>query len=260
MIVYALAHPDTREIRYVGETVRSAKERLGQHLRSAAEKTTPPVNAWLRGLGRPPAIIELEATETKDQMHCAEVYWIEQFRAMGASLLNIAPGGSTRKGYRHSAETRARWREFRRGENGSNYGKRRTPEQVAAMAERTREWHAQNDHPMAGKRHSASALVKISRARKGRSVATPASRAAASEFCRNRWAVDPNYRAKMSRPGLSNPRARTVIVDGKPYSISEIISVFGVSQGTATSRANEFEKAGLPLTAADIQKNRRWAR
>jgi hypothetical protein len=190
VIVYALIDPRTRQVRYVGETVRPARIRLSQHLRASREKTVPPVNAWLRGLeaeGAEPELMELECFGSKEAMHDGECYWIEQFRAMGAALLNIAPGGDSRKGYRHSKETRDRWRRERRGPKAGNYGKRRTDEQKAMFAEITRQRWKERPHPMLGTKRSPETIEKMRAARKGRPI-SPEHRAALAEGSRRRWA------------------------------------------------------------------------
>jgi group I intron endonuclease len=185
MIVYALVDPMSREARYVGETVRVFAKRLSQHITTAKAKTTPPVNAWIRGLlekGCGPELVELESCDSREAMHEAEVYWIEQFRAMGAKLLNIAPGGSTRVGYRHSEETKARWRRERRGENAPMFGKRRTPEEKAAAAERTRQLWKEKPHPMLGRKLSPERIRQLQEARKK----VPVSQASLDALARGR--------------------------------------------------------------------------
>lgn len=194
MIVYALVDPRTSQVRYVGETVRKGSTRFAQHVRTARQQTTPPVNAWIRGLldaGIAPVMVEIEEFSEKPAMHESEVFWIEQFRAMGAALLNIAPGGSTRVGYRHSEETKAKWRRERRGERAGNYGKRRTPEQKAMFAEITRQRWKDHPHPNLGKKRSPETIEK---ARAGRLGWKPSEehKAALARGRAKRWA---EYRA-----------------------------------------------------------------
>lgn len=138
-------------------------------------------------------MVEIEAYASRDDMHAGEVYWIEQFAAIGANLLNIAPGGSSRKGYRHSEETKSRWRRERRGEAAGNFGKRRTDEQKAMFAEITRKRWQERPHPMLGKPRSPETIKKMSEARKGKPI-SEAHKAALQEGLRRRW--DAHRKAK----------------------------------------------------------------
>lgn len=190
MIVYVLVDPRDRQVRYVGETGRSARSRLSQHIRTARERTTPRVNAWIRGLlndGVEPEIIEVESASSKESRYAAEIYWIEQFSAMGASLLNLAKGGSSRVGFRHSEETKARWREQRRGENHPMFGKRRTPEQKAMFREIGKQLWVDKPHPNLGKKRSAETVERMRIGRTGVRM-TDEQRARMSEAQKKRWA------------------------------------------------------------------------
>lgn len=268
MIVYALVDPRDRSIRYVGETVRSLHARVAQHLRAANEKTTPPVNAWIRGIlssGSKPVSIVIEELGCKQDMHDAEAYWIAQFRAMGADLLNIAPGGSTRTGYRHSAETRARWRAERRGERAPMFGKRRTEEQKQMFRELSLGMWDERPHPMLGKPRSEETKRRISESRRGiKPRLTPEGLERKREAARAAMR-DPAKRAKMIRSGADNPASRQVVVDGVTYpTVRALAAAAGISQQKASARLKMY--AGKSLTMADFtwtresrQKARRQA-
>src|SRR5690606_5661524 len=98
----------------------------------------------------------------------------EQFRAMGANLLNIAPGGETRVGYRHSEETKAKWRRERRGENAPMYGKRRTDAQKEVFREIGLRLWQERPHPNLGKKRSPETIEKIRAARTGQKMSAEA--------------------------------------------------------------------------------------
>jgi NUMOD3 motif len=95
--VYALAEPDTSEIRYVGKTVQAPKIRLKTHLvnaRRAGEGKAADlyVYRWLRKISAPPQFIVLE-TLCEDELSEAEIYWIRFMRLTGARLTNLTYGG-----------------------------------------------------------------------------------------------------------------------------------------------------------------------
>ena len=256
MIIYALADPRTREVRYIGETIRTLVQRLSQHKRAAREKTTPPVNAWIRSI-QSPLMIEIESLDSVEGMHAAEVFWIDQFRFMGARLLNVAPGGSTRTGYRHSEETKARWRKDRRGDRAGNYGNTHTAETRAELRRIATDHIAAHGHSCTGRVLSDETKRRISAARKGVSINfSDAGRETLSSSARKRW-DDPKYRAAMTRPGLLNPWAKKVVLDGEVLCVQEIAYRLGVSRSTAQRRIAAAN--GREMTARDFAPLRRKA-
>ena len=96
--IYALVHPDTGELRYIGKADRPAV-RLASHMRDARRRRTP-VYDWIRSLGTRPDMVVLE--ESCEDWQDAERRWIGKARAAGARILNLADGGDQPK---CSAET-----------------------------------------------------------------------------------------------------------------------------------------------------------
>jgi len=114
--IYALADPKTEEIRYVGQTTRSPRTRLGEHLAVAQKPlrrgagSQRRLRAWLRSLQEKPLLIVLEETTDLDD---AEQRWIAQLRGDGARLCNMTEGGDgfrglTDEGRRKQEEGRRR--------------------------------------------------------------------------------------------------------------------------------------------------------
>lgn len=107
--IYALADPDTREIRYVGKTVKSIAKRRAQHLYSSKIGEKSHKAKWIRLLlseDRTPDVILLE--EVLDhQVEEREKYWIG-FHNQNGRLTNHqlgGGGGSPRTGqYNHKAK------------------------------------------------------------------------------------------------------------------------------------------------------------
>ncbi len=87
--IYVLADPRDGEKRYVGKTVRTVPERLKRGY------DRQPVAAWLYVLATFDLDPEWEIVETVKWMEWikAETFWIAHYRALGARLLNVTPGG-----------------------------------------------------------------------------------------------------------------------------------------------------------------------
>lgn len=89
--IYALAHPETLEVRYIGKANRP-QARLKGHLREARRFT--PLYRWMRKLaaqGLAPKLLILE--DCGDNWREAERRLIAEARHRGERLLNVAEGG-----------------------------------------------------------------------------------------------------------------------------------------------------------------------
>ena len=92
--IYALADPETDEIRYVGKA-DSVKERYGAHIREAKSGKHSHKCAWIRqviGKQQKPKLIVLEEVN-QDEWKKAEIYYIAEFKKLGHNLTNLAKGG-----------------------------------------------------------------------------------------------------------------------------------------------------------------------
>jgi hypothetical protein len=92
--IYALADPETDEIRYVGKA-DCVKERFASHLREAKTGKVSYKCNWIRqvtGKNLTPKLIVLEEVSQEDWKK-AEIYYIEEFKKFGHGLTNIAKGG-----------------------------------------------------------------------------------------------------------------------------------------------------------------------
>lgn len=117
------------EVRYVGQTRRSLRQRLTEHCRHSQSKHQPALHSWLKSLdGTRPAIIELERKPT--DLDVAEKKWIAELKVAGHRLTNLTVGGNGFSGP-HPAEVRARIGDAARG-------RPKTPEERASISEAQR--------------------------------------------------------------------------------------------------------------------------
>ena len=95
MKIYTLSHPVTKEIKYVGVTSGLLNQRLSQHIWDSKHKFSYKCN-WIRHVvnttGLIP-VIELLEEVSEDTWEIMEVYWIQQLRCWGHSLVNMDVGG-----------------------------------------------------------------------------------------------------------------------------------------------------------------------
>jgi len=167
--IYALTCEFDDEIRYVGRTTKSLRERLTRHLwqaRKDGEACTRYLSRWIRANGYAITIRALETVE--DDGRDAERDWIARLRHDGAALVNTTRGGEGMAPgqYIHSPEHRA----------AISAANRRRFEDPAARARIGRisrervigpEERAARAARATGKRHTAESRAKMSAARKG---------------------------------------------------------------------------------------------
>lgn len=165
MIVYALIDPRTDRIRYVGQTVRSARRRLRRHLSPCYLRGNTRKERWLRDLlacGLEPRIDVLQVCATPAALDVAERQHIRRLRQAGEDLTNLSPGGDGGAGP-HTAEAKAKI-------SAALKGRHRTAEHCRRIGEAQR-----------GRRASDATRAKLSAARRGpRGPLTDAHRAALS--------------------------------------------------------------------------------
>ncbi len=111
--IYTLADPRTPDnIRYVGKTCKSIKDRWGGHVEEARSGKKTYRHNWIRELltqGLKPVANLLESVPASDWQE-AERFWIEYLRFLGFRLTNLTRGGEGTNGYRASKETREKYR------------------------------------------------------------------------------------------------------------------------------------------------------
>ena len=161
--IYGLRINDSSEYRYVGLTTVGALNRFKSHAKSSRVSGPKyPVHCWISKHGIDNISVDiLEVCSSLEELKNAERVWISRFRKAGLNLLNITDGGESASGHRwtpeqrqaqserllgregwskglsgpgtpmfgkkHSAETKAKWSEIRKGsitgDKNPNFGK-----------------------------------------------------------------------------------------------------------------------------------------
>lgn len=182
--IYVLKHPDTKEIRYVGKTVRSLSRRLGNHIANAkGNKHNKHLSNWILSIlrdGKRP-IIELIEECHYSIWQEREVFWISQFD----NLINLTEGGDGCKGFIHDQVTIDKLRKV-------NLGRKHTQEFKDNMSKRLKgvpftEEHKENiSKSLKGKKASEETKKKLSEAHRG-TIQSEESRRKRSESIKEWW-------------------------------------------------------------------------
>lgn len=164
--IYALADPNSGEVRYIGKTVRPVNRRLTGHICDAARGRNHRCN-WIRSLGQPPSLRVLMVVPN-DMSAAAEVYAIALYRLLGYRLTNESDGGEGAPGAKRSDEFKQKIRTYQTGKpkkpeaiektRQANIGKKLSPEhcqKIGASKKGNKFW--------VGKHHKEETKEKIRR-------------------------------------------------------------------------------------------------
>lgn len=146
--VYALYHPGSGDVRYVGVTSLAPEARLRKHLKDVAAGRDMHVHRWLRTLNGPPGLRVLEQAHLPwHLMGFLEQWWIAYGRSLRWDLCNLTAGGTgalsaetrlkmslAKKGKPLSAEHRANLSKAGKGKPAWNKGVPHSDETRAKMS------------------------------------------------------------------------------------------------------------------------------
>lgn len=103
--IYALAEPETGEIRYIGKTIKKPEERYYSHIYSPNNKMY--VGRWIIKLAKKnllPKLVILEKNIPLDKLDEREIFWIKNGREAGWRLTNTTDGGGGALGFKMPKE------------------------------------------------------------------------------------------------------------------------------------------------------------
>lgn len=122
--IYSLKCPETNLVRYIGKA-DNPERRFRDHIRRCKESPSRK-NSWIRGLlneGKQP-VLEVIAIVPFDEWQDWERHYINLYREQQIVLVNMTDGGenppiNTRRGYKVSSETSAKFSLARMGNKNS---------------------------------------------------------------------------------------------------------------------------------------------
>jgi hypothetical protein len=142
--VYGIRLATSNEYRYVGLTELTVARRMARHRAEARAGRRTPFYDWLRREYASEIVVDVleEVRTSRDDLGRAEVRWIDDRRASGDRLLNLAVGGLGPRGVvwsddqREAARLRSTGRRgvSRFGEDNPFFGRVHTAEQSPACA------------------------------------------------------------------------------------------------------------------------------
>lgn len=103
--IYVLICPVTLEVRYVGKTIKSLRDRWVSHLYSPKVERNHRAN-WIKSLlneGKQPLIEQIDECPWSESQE-VEKYWIQLYKERGARLVNLTAGGEGNLGRSLSQE------------------------------------------------------------------------------------------------------------------------------------------------------------
>lgn len=156
VFIYALVDPVTEEIRYIGKA-ENCETRLRSHIR-ASRRADFYCSRWIRSLITEPKLIILD-TVPKNNWQFFECAYIKLYRELGFRLTNTSNGGeSPMEGRKHRPESNIKRSKSLIGKPAWNKGLK-MPD---GFGQNIRDRLHKMGHPMQGKKHSVSAILKMS--------------------------------------------------------------------------------------------------
>jgi hypothetical protein len=106
-MIYALQHPVSMEIRYIGVTSKDIEFRLKEHIQEAKRGANSYRCKWIRSIlneGLIPKVICIDNIEDSNNRNYWEMFYIATYRYLGYRLTNGSDGGEGVKGYKFTPE------------------------------------------------------------------------------------------------------------------------------------------------------------
>lgn len=265
ILIYVLKDPTTEEIRYVGKTKRSLRQRLSEHVQ---QKPKDYRGRWIHSLLKQnlqPLIEEIEKCYEHEWQE-REIFWIQYFRNLNCKLTNANDGGlgnynlitecrnkisNSLKGRKRppiSDETRAKMSIAQKNKKPPSIETRRKISEAGTKRKgETRSAEARANMSASHQNRSAETRAKISAANKGR-IRSAETRAKMSEAHKN---PSDETRAKLSMtskgriPSAETRAKRSAALKGKKRSDETRAKISAAHKGKKMKPFTEEHKAKI---------------
>lgn len=213
--IYILSHPVTKEVRYVGKTIKRLNDRLKIHIWAAQRNNKTHRCNWIRSLladGMEPIISPIEIMPDSPIWAERGQYWIAKYKADGARLTNATAGGEGMHGLTHTDQAKEKI-------GAAHKGKIISVSQREKLATAMRGRTLSDDH-----------RKKVSEAGKGRVVSDAvkiAISAAKSGVRVEKTCGEGNGRAKLTAQQAKDIRESSM-------TLSRIVLIYGISKSQAS--------------------------
>lgn len=118
MFIYGLIDPDTRQLRYIGQSIRGFARPISHWKNKRNRELKDHAHCWVRSVlkrGKVPEIEVIQECSSFAELDEAEDFWMEYFRMIGCDLTNTYHGGKGAKGMCLSQERKKAIGDFHRG-------------------------------------------------------------------------------------------------------------------------------------------------
>lgn len=113
--IYALIDPISKEVRYVGQTIRHPFKRLSDHISKYNSYNNLYFKHWISKLLKNNLKSKIIVLEYNAIWNESEIKWIKKCKNIGCRLVNATDGGEGMLGYKHSDKAKRKLSRIRKG-------------------------------------------------------------------------------------------------------------------------------------------------
>lgn len=192
MIIYKIQNKINGKI-YIGQTVRTLKERIEEHKRNKKSKISKAIKKY--GINNFDIQV-IDEVNTIEELNQKEIYYIKKYNSINNGY-NLCDGGNNTKGYKHTEQAKEKMKKnhgrYYKKDNHF-FGKHHTEETKQKMKE---QWHKDKDKYEKRIKHLKE--VRYDNSRKVRCVTTGETFNSIKSACKKYNISDVSYISRVCR-------------------------------------------------------------